>query len=171
MIASTLRVCFRDYWTAFWSSSAGYAFGGAWYYQAAGAESPRVRVGEQTIGHTEGELRLKFLDVGENPVRGIERFKTIEEPPRSLEEDEIKKLLAESHGVHKAAILIGLHAGMRKGEIRHLIWPNVDLVKGVIRVGPVPCADCGGQWTPKTSRLRSGTCTQIGKRSGPQRSH
>lgn len=45
----------RDEWAAFWSSSAGYVFGGAWYYQAAGIESTRVCVGEETIGRPRDE--------------------------------------------------------------------------------------------------------------------
>lgn len=46
----------RDGWAAFWASSAGYpaGFGGAWYYQAAGKTSRRIKVGSSTIGGKEG---------------------------------------------------------------------------------------------------------------------
>jgi len=68
-----------------------------------------------------------------NPVKKIEFFK--EEPKeRILTHDEMKKLLKEARQPLKNVILVALNTGMRRSEIYHLEWNQVNIEERFITV-------------------------------------
>jgi integrase len=72
--------------------------------------------------------------VMKNPLHSVAKFK---EPPgrvRYLSEDEIDRLLYCCSEHLKAIVITALNTGMRKKEILDLQWPDVDLIKRIIRV-------------------------------------
>jgi integrase len=66
--------------------------------------------------------------------------------PRFLTLEEVRKLLAEAAKVspqlHDIFFTL-VHTGMRKGELEHLTWDDVDLERRVIKIQNKP------DWTPK----------------------
>lgn len=69
----------------------------------------------------------------ENPIIGVKNLRIKNERLRYLTKDEIDRLLNACRSLDPRAehlypiVLIALHTGMRKGEILHLKWSNVDL--------------------------------------------
>jgi len=74
---------------------------------------------------------------GENPIKGVKIPNAQNGRIRFLSYDEAKKLLEElkkvSHQVHDMA-LIGLHTGMRAGEIFNMKNYDIDLENGIIDI-------------------------------------
>jgi integrase len=71
-----------------------------------------------------------------NPARDVRRFKEPRGRVRFLSEDERRRLLeacASSYCPYiHLIVVLALSTGMRKGEIRHLRWSDVDLEQGTI---------------------------------------
>jgi len=73
-------------------------------------------------------IKLKTF-TGDNPAVGVQRFKLTKRMPEFIEEDDVEALLAaaEAHSreIHWV-FLLGLHAGLRKGEIVNARWEWFD---------------------------------------------
>ncbi|MBU2838774.1 site-specific integrase [Acidithiobacillus thiooxidans] len=72
------------------------------------------------------EWRMEGL---RNPVLSVKKPSPDKSRDRRLSSDEEKKLLAECAPPLKAIVLFALETGMRRGEIRKLLWKDVDLGK------------------------------------------
>jgi len=70
-----------------------------------------------------------------NPVRKVKLYSEKENiRERILMEDEEERLLAVSPSYLKSMIMVGLHTGMRKGEVFNLKWENVDFDRKQISI-------------------------------------
>ena len=70
----------------------------------------------------------------ENRLRAVRKLK---EPPgrvRYLNPDEIERLLACCSPVVRPIVIMALNTGMRKGEILHLRWGEVDLHNRLVKI-------------------------------------
>jgi len=90
----------------------------------------------------------KFFELQMNPATNIERFKIVKERPRVLTEEETARILTESRGMYWILFLTALYTGMRKGELRNLIWDHIDFENELIHIRP------HGAWVPKTWEVR-----------------
>jgi integrase len=84
-------------------------------------------------------MAIKWGKAQKNPVSEVRFLKEPKEKDRILSPEEEKKLLATVRTGHKAGhlepiIITALNTGMRKGEILHLKWANVDFGNGYIIV-------------------------------------
>lgn len=70
---------------------------------------------------------------------------------RFLSGDEARRLVAATPPALRAAVLLGILAGLRIGEVQHLRPEDVDLELGLLYVQPKPAPwRKGGVWKPKT---------------------
>lgn len=77
------------------------------------------------------------LEVAEtNPCQHVERFALDNERVRYLTEDEESRLFEAigDNELLKSIVTVGLHTGMRRGEIFNLKWFDLDFDRGVIQV-------------------------------------
>lgn len=96
-------------------------------------------------------VRLKYLRT--NPACEIKPEKAPLPPRRVLSPEECRKLLkACSGGYWKAVIYTALTTGMRRGELLHLEWQDVDLTTGMIQV-----VNRGDSWTKSRKNRTTST--------------
>ena len=74
----------------------------------------------------------------------IRRVKIQKKSPRSLSAEEIGKVLAAARPFVREIIQVMMFTGIRKGELRHLEWSDVDLETRLLHVRPKDT------WGPKT---------------------
>lgn len=74
----------------------------------------------------------------------IRRVKIQKKSPRFLYVDEIGKVIAAAHPNSRAMLQLMIFTGLRKGEVRHLEWGDVDLANRLLHVRPKET------WGPKT---------------------
>lgn len=71
-----------------------------------------------------------------NPARDVRRYKEPRGRVRFLSDDERRRLLAACETSYcpyiYLIVVLALSTGMRKGEIRHIRWPDTDLDQGAI---------------------------------------
>ena len=72
--------------------------------------------------------------LADNPARGLKRLKESGRRLRYLIPEEIARLLEACSSIMKLVVTLALHTGMRKGEILHLTWDNVNLREGYIEL-------------------------------------
>jgi integrase len=73
----------------------------------------------------------------ENPVEKLERDerpRPVRRSPRVLGQDEVARLLAACLPAYRPLIATALYTGMRLSEILGLVWDDIDLAHGAIRV-------------------------------------
>lgn len=71
-----------------------------------------------------------------NPIEGVGRMSTTTGRTflrRALTDAEAERLV-DSSGPRSAVYLLALHTGLRRGELRKLLWDDVDLHAGLIRL-------------------------------------
>jgi integrase len=69
-----------------------------------------------------------------NPVAHQRPLRTNNRRLRYLSLEEKDRLLEVADDVLRPLLITALHTGLRRGELFHLIWPDVDFKLGVIRV-------------------------------------
>ena len=74
----------------------------------------------------------------------IRRVKVPKKPHRFLSTDEIAKVIAAARSDVRPRLQLMIFTGIRKGELRHLEWEDVDLKNRLLHVRPK------GTWGPKT---------------------
>jgi len=94
-------------------------------------------------------VEMKYLR--ENPVKGIRRFpKKARKTPRFFDENELKRIIeSETRPRYRDIWEFLAFTGLRKGELEHLEWPDVDFKNRVIHVRPKE------DWEPKTKLSRT----------------
>lgn len=70
----------------------------------------------------------------ENPVAHVKPLRVNNRRLRYLSQEEMDRLLARSDEVLSTVLITALHTGLRRGELFHLTWQDVDFKLGVIRV-------------------------------------
>lgn len=90
------------------------------------------RVKSSTVNRDIACIKLLFRKavewgkLEENPARGIKPLKEIPNPPRLLEQEEIVRLLEEVPDRLYALIACAVYAGLRKEELFHLRWTDIN---------------------------------------------
>ena len=69
-----------------------------------------------------------------NPAKGVRKRKVARRHPRFLTLEEIERLLSACDEPLYTFVLIGLYTGMRKSEILHLRWEDIDFKNRLILV-------------------------------------
>ncbi|MBI5554800.1 MAG: site-specific integrase, partial [Elusimicrobia bacterium] len=89
---------------------------------------------------------MKWQYLHANPLTHVEYLKQDDSKKiRSLTAVEVQKVLENSPEWFYPVLFTMLYTGMREGEVIHLEWNDVDLVKGVIHIQKKDF------WTPKSS--------------------
>ena len=71
--------------------------------------------------------------ISDNPAAKIKVMKESPKKPRLLESDEVVRLLAETPDHLHALVACAVYAGLRRSELFHLRWEDVDLKEGELR--------------------------------------
>ena len=118
-----------------------------------GRHGVRERVGLPTINY---ELRTLFTfcqwaikqnHLFLNPVTSVERFRVAKRAlPRFMTTEELKSFFAACDEQERRLFMSILLTGMRKGEVEHLTWSDINFDLGVILIQAKP--EFG--WQPKT---------------------
>ena len=98
-------------------------------------------VGQRTIVKAFGFVRqalkqaVKARKIRWNPLDAVEAPRDPRTEASALDLDDIQKLLRAAEGhPYEALIIVGLHTGMRWGELAGLHWGDIDFDKGLISV-------------------------------------
>ncbi len=102
----------------------------------------RIGRANQTIRHVYNLLHKVFRDAVEthevldrNPVKRREKPQLEEREADFLEVAEARALLGHVRGKpYELAIWLGVFVGLRVGEVQALLWRDVDLERGIIRI-------------------------------------
>jgi integrase len=80
-----------------------------------------------------------------------------ENPPRDgfFEHDEYLKVRAQTPASYQDVLDFAYYSGWRRNEILHLIWEEVDLTGGVIRLSPRRSKTRSGRVLPISAPLRA----------------
>ena len=70
----------------------------------------------------------------ENPVKKVKLFKENNTVVRYLEREEIRKLLSACPPKLKAVVTVALNTGLRKAEIQHIKWSDINIQQGFLTV-------------------------------------
>ena len=79
----------------------------------------------------------KAVDWGylkQNPFKGVKLFKETPKEPRSLDKEEVTRLLQECPTHIYALVATALNTGLRRDELFHLEWSDLDFKKRTITV-------------------------------------
>ena len=83
------------------------------------------------------KMAIRWEYAMHNPVSAVEKLRVPKRTPRFLNLDEVHRLLEAAKGSHIHPILVtALHTGMRKSELLHLRWSDVDFRQGTVTVQP-----------------------------------
>ena len=113
----------------------------------------RARVSTRTVNY---ELRCLFTffrwankqnHLFANPVANVEKFRIPKQAlPRFMTSDELRKFFAACNEDERRLFSAILLTGMRKGEIEHLVWSDINFELGILFIQAKP--EIG--WQPKT---------------------
>lgn len=82
-----------------------------------------------------------------NPTTNVERLRVSKRSlPKFLTTEQLKALFIACNPVERRLFSTILMTGMRRGEVQHLTWPDVNFELGLIFIQPKPQWD----WNPKT---------------------
>lgn len=88
--------------------------------------------------------------LSENPFKAVKKFKEAKKPPRFFSHQEIDKILRTIIQPRlRSIVLVLLHTGMRRDELAHLEWSDIDLHRKVLGVYPKD------NWHPKDYEHRT----------------
>jgi integrase len=88
-----------------------------------------------------------------NPVQWVKFLRENNERDRILSAEEYGSLLAQSPGHLRPIVKLAYHTGMRQGEILNLMWGQVDLKEGFIRLSPEDTKTYEGRLIPLNREL------------------
>ena len=101
----------------------------------------RAEVSASTVNRDHQVLKNLFTKAiewgkffGENPARKVKLLRVDNRRLRYLITEEIHRLLSTADPRIKPVLVAALHTGMRRGELKGLVWKNVDLGTGIIYV-------------------------------------
>ena len=77
---------------------------------------------------------VEWDNLSASPAVGIKALKEILNPPRLLEQEEISRLIEKVPDRLKALIACAVYAGLRKQELFHLRWEDVNIKTGELSV-------------------------------------
>jgi len=81
------------------------------------------------------KMAIRWRYAEKNPVSQVDKMKLVKNPPRFLDEKEIKILIDAAEGSHIQPIIItAVHTGMRKSELLNLYWSDIDFDQQTITV-------------------------------------
>lgn len=81
------------------------------------------------------ETAKRWEYVSENPFRKIDKPKIKETAPKYIKKDEFQKLLSVIDDTDfRELVVAAVSTGMRGGEIRSLLWKQVDLINRIIHI-------------------------------------
>lgn len=83
-----------------------------------------------------------------NPCREVKKLKTPRKQVRFLSSDEVRKLLEAGSGRMRPIVETLLYTGLRRDELTHLTWADVDLQRRVVAV------QAKDGWHPKDYEVR-----------------
>lgn len=83
-----------------------------------------------------------------NPCREVKKLKTPRKQVRFLSRDEVRKLLEAGSGRMRPIVETLLYTGLRRDELTHLTWADVDLQRRVVAV------QAKDGWHPKDYEVR-----------------
>lgn len=83
-----------------------------------------------------------------NPAREVKKLKTPRKQVRFLSKEEIAKLLEAGNGRMRPIIEVLLYTGLRRDELTHLTWADVDFQRHVIAI------QAKNGWHPKDYEVR-----------------
>ena len=95
-----------------------------------------------------------YLPEGKNPFAKIKKRKTTENEIRYVEIEEYRSLANEADLWWKTLISIAYGGGLRRNEILHLTWTNVDFENQQIHVSPKKETAQTIEWEPKDHEKR-----------------
>jgi integrase len=96
-----------------------------------------------------------YLAEGQNPFAKIKKRKTTENEIRYIEIEEYRALVNEAKNLWwKALISVAYGSGLRRNEILHLAWINVDFENQQIRISPKKETAKTIKWEPKDHEKR-----------------
>lgn len=79
-------------------------------------------------------LAMEWKEISTNPVKGMKLLKVPKSFYRVLKDSEFQKLYQTASPHFKPILLCAYFTGMRRGEIAHLKWDDLDLTDGYILV-------------------------------------
>lgn len=83
-----------------------------------------------------------------NPTTEVERFRVEEKHVRFFSKAEIKLIMSRATDQMYPAYMILLHTGIRKGELAHFEWRDIDFERRVVKI------TLKEDWMPKSKRAR-----------------
>lgn len=96
-----------------------------------------------------------YLQEGKNPFAKIKERKTTEKEVRYVSIEEYQRLVGVTTDLWwKAFLSIAYGSGLRRNEILHLTWPEIDFERQRIRVVAKKAAKNVVQWEPKGRKNR-----------------
>ena len=84
-----------------------------------------------------------------NPLRAVKKFKEPRGLPRFFSLEEINRILNAATGELRAAIFLLFQTGMRRDELIHLEWTDIDYKRNCLYVQPK------ADWNPKDYEARA----------------
>lgn len=91
-------------------------------------------------------VALNYL--ARNPCREVKKLKAPRKQVRFLSQEEVRKLIEAGNGRMGPIIETLLYTGLRRGELTHLAWADVDLQRRIVAV------QAKGGWHPKDYEVR-----------------
>ncbi len=116
-------------------------------YRLAGSRPPKTKSMNFEIKalRTIFNYGIKWELTSKNPTDGVKSQKVTDAKPlRFLSREEAMALLESSPQDMRSIILGFLLTGMRRGELEHLVWDDIDFSAGMIRIRHK------ADWRPKT---------------------
>jgi len=81
------------------------------------------------------KMAIRWRYAEKNPVSQVDKMKLVRNPPRFLDQEEIKRLIDTAEGSHIQPIIItAIHTGMRKSELLNLYWSDIDFDQQTITI-------------------------------------
>jgi len=115
-------------------------------------KKPKTIKNHLTLLKTALNYAVEWGLLEDNPIARVRPPKIVK-TFRFFEKDELRKLIAEADEPLKSAIIILANTGLRRAELYHLRWRDVDLRKKILRVWPYEDSDA--EFVPKDKEPRT----------------